>query len=77
MFLMQENLVRDISGNSKLIYLMRFSSAPVLNSDNIVVPHYTFSDIIFHVVYNIAVCECKRAAKSQKSKCTINEAIVS
>jgi len=36
-------------------------------------PYYTFFDIIFHVVYNIVVCEYNRSAKFQRSKCTTND----
>lgn len=33
--------------------------------------------MLFHVVCDIAVCECKRAAMFQRSKCRINGVIVS
>ncbi len=41
------------------------------------VPYYAFSDITFHVVCNIAVCECERSAKFQRAKCTTIGVIVS
>jgi len=41
------------------------------------VPHYAFADITFRLVCSIAVCECKRSEKLQRSKCTINGVIFS
>jgi len=32
-----------------------------------------FIGIVFHVVCNIAVCECKISAKFQRSNCTTNK----
>lgn len=41
-------------------------------SFNLKCPFYAFSDISFHLVCNISVCECKRPEKFQKSKYMTN-----
>jgi len=51
---------------TKLITMLQLHSASYIKK----CPFYAFSEITFHVVCNIAVCECKRSEKFQRSKLT-------
>lgn len=39
-------------------------------------PYFAFSDFIFNVLRNVAVCEYKSSARFQRSNCRINAVIV-
>lgn len=66
-----EKELRDLNEVKKVLFCVQILS--YIARIYCLFPYYDSSDITHHVVCYIAVCDCEKSGKFQRSKCMINK----